>query len=310
MTVNLPRPEDYIVDYSPLQDAELFIWVVNERPQSKLTLRSLVRRTREAAYRILEGNRDPNDIAAEQAWQIIQKKWKTLTPETIAQFLVEKFTPTDPLRKFEYPFLARCLARSDVSKNIIVDMGGGHSYSTVVPMLFRYPNTRILSIDVVNHSRMSRYNVEYVTGDCIQTNLPEQSADVVALISTLEHVGLGRWGDPLDVEGDIKAMREAWRILKPGGHVVLTIPYGFPTVVYNLHRVYDAGRVSILTKGFNIVLSEYSLLGKPATQEQIEGARLVAEFPGYNKTLPPQNGVTAPDVPGGAMYLLQKTEQK
>lgn len=307
MHTNSPQPEDYILDYSPVQAAELVTWIVDERSSDGLSVRSTARQIRKLMRRIfVEHMRDPNDLEAENAWQIITKQWGSITTESIAQFFAEKYANTDPNRKFEYPFFARCLARSDVQKNVIVDMGGGHSYSTVVPMLFRFPNTRILSVDVVKHLGLSKYNVEYVQGDCIHTNLPNESADVVGIISTLEHVGLGRWGDPLDVEGDIKAMREAWRILKPGGHLVLTIPYGFPTVVYNLHRVYDIGRVSKLTSGFRMIGEQYCLLGKLATREEIEGVKLVKSVPGFPTTLRARNGVTVPDIPGSAMYLLQK----
>jgi hypothetical protein len=304
MNSQLPSPEDYIVDYSPIQPAELVKWIVDERPKSTSSLRGLARRLKVFTHQVLTGRRDDNDTEAEAAWKTIEKKWGIITLDTIAQFLTEKYSQTDYLRKFEYPFLARCLARPDVHSDIIVDMGGGNSYSTVVPMLFRFPSAQIFSVDVVNHSRSSKYNVKYM--DCTNTNLPSEVADVVTIISTLEHVGLGRWGDPLDVDGDIRAMGEAWRILKLGGHVVLTIPYGFPTVVYNLHRIYDTGRVSTLTKGFDIVHAEYSLLGRAAIQSEIEGVKLVPSIPGVRSTVPLKNGMKVPEIPGGAMFLLQK----
>lgn len=40
--------------------------------------------------------------------------------------------------------------------------------------------------------------------------------DVVMSISTFEHDGLGRYGDPLNPNGDIIAMRSTRRLLKPG----------------------------------------------------------------------------------------------
>ena len=108
----------------------------------------------------------------------------------------------------------------------------------------------------------------------MNTHLTDKSVDVVTIISTLEHVGLGRYGDPLDVDGDIRTMREVWRILKPGGHAILTIPYGYPTVVYNLHRVYDNGRLRLLTEGFKPVVVQYSSLGKLCSRDRIEGKKV------------------------------------
>jgi SAM-dependent methyltransferase len=297
-------PEDFIVDYSPRQRADLFLLFVDERPPAGL--RGLVRQF----YRWLFGvgdNKDANDAQAEKAWQTMNERYGNTNAETVTQFLTEKFDGVDHLRKFEYSFLARCLTRPDVKTNVAnvyVDMGGGNSYSTVVPILLRLPSAQILSVDVVNHTTQSKYGVRYVRGDCMNTYLSDESADVVTLISTLEHIGLGRWGDPLDVNGDIKTMREAWRILKLGGHVVLTIPYGYPTVVYNLHRIYDAGRLSLITQGFEIVLEEYSLMGQTAQRENIEGVKMVREIPGYYKAM----ASNQPEIPGGGMFLLRKVK--
>ena len=41
--------------------------------------------------------------------------------------------------------------------------------------------------------------------------------DVAVSISSLEHDGLGRYGDPIDPEGDLKAIQNIKRLLKPGG---------------------------------------------------------------------------------------------
>jgi Caenorhabditis protein of unknown function, DUF268 len=41
--------------------------------------------------------------------------------------------------------------------------------------------------------------------------------DAAISISSFEHDGLGRYGDPLDPDGDLKAMRNMKKIVKPGG---------------------------------------------------------------------------------------------
>ncbi|HEY3376487.1 MAG TPA: DUF268 domain-containing protein [Armatimonadota bacterium] len=279
------QPEDFQKNYSPLREAQLTLHIIDEQP--RCTPRNIARAIRDW---LLLRIGDINDLRAEQAWRTIRKRWGTITPEHIYQYLGERWAH-DIMRTFEYSFQARCLLREDVHAGHIVDLGGGYSYSTVVPMLLQLPEATILSLDVMHHQRRSRYGVRYVCGNCIETNLPAESADVVTLISTLEHVGLGRYGDPLAVDGDIRTMREAHRILKPGGHVILTVPYGYPTVVFNMHRIYDDGRFGLVTQGFTPVLTEYSLHGKLASQAEAE-----AEFMHKH-----------PDLSGGIMALLRKT---
>ena len=46
-----------------------------------------------------------------------------------------------------------------------------------------------------------------------------ETFDVILSISSFEHDGLGRYGDPLDPDGDLRSMKEAAQILRPGGGV-------------------------------------------------------------------------------------------
>lgn len=47
---------------------------------------------------------------------------------------------------------------------------------------------------------------------------------------------ISRYGDPLDANADIKAMRLSRCLVRPGGRLLLTIPVGPDVVAYNLHR--------------------------------------------------------------------------
>jgi hypothetical protein len=136
----------------------------------------------------------------------------------------------------------------------------------------------------------------------METGLPSDFASLAISISTFEHIGLGRWGDPLDVDGDIKAMREMLRILQPGGHAVLTLPFGTPTVVYDLHRIYDRSRIARLIEGFDIIDTQYSLLGAPATYEEVASKPATTTFMTFYAHPP----APLPNPQGGIMLLLRK----
>ena len=56
---------------------------------------------------------------------------------------------------------------------------------------------------------------------------------------TIEHIGLGRYGDEIDPEGDIKSINELKRVLKPGGDLLFVTPVGTPKIEFNAHRIYS-----------------------------------------------------------------------
>lgn len=60
---------------------------------------------------------------------------------------------------------------------------------------------------------------------------------------TVEHVGLGRYGDALDYDGDLVAMRELQRVLAPGGSLLFVVPVGKPQVLFNAHRIYSYSQI-------------------------------------------------------------------
>jgi hypothetical protein len=91
-------------------------------------------------------------------------------------------------------------------------------------------------------------------------NLPfaNQSIASLSCMHTIEHIGLGRYGDPLDPQGDLKAMTELKRVLKPGGDLLFVTPVGKPKLAFNAHRIYSYEQ--ILTSFAPLQLQEFSLV--------------------------------------------------
>ena len=84
--------------------------------------------------------------------------------------------------------------------------------------------------------------------------------DGIVTQSSIEHSGLGRYGDALNPWGDILAIARAWCVTKPNAFMWLSVPTGKDFVFYNWHRVYGRIRWPLLTinwkqigqtKGFN-----------------------------------------------------------
>ncbi len=70
-------------------------------------------------------------------------------------------------------------------------------------------------------------------------------------ISSFEHDGLGMFGDPLDPEGDLKAMRKMKERIRPGGLLFLAVPTGRDAVKFNLCRIYGRKRLPLLMDGWD-----------------------------------------------------------
>lgn len=76
--------------------------------------------------------------------------------------------------------------------------------------------------------------------------------DAVFSISSFEHDGLGRYGDPLNPDGDIAAMASIHSYLHPDGVFYLSVPVGDDVVQWNEGRVYGATRLPLLLKGWAV----------------------------------------------------------
>jgi SAM-dependent methyltransferase len=76
--------------------------------------------------------------------------------------------------------------------------------------------------------------------DVLDYCFPRQSFDWIVAISTIEHIGLGHYGDPVDPDGDTHAMECAYHWLKPGGWMYLDVPFADTYRVFGTKcRIYD-----------------------------------------------------------------------
>jgi hypothetical protein len=78
--------------------------------------------------------------------------------------------------------------------------------------------------------------------------------DIVLSISSIEHDGLGRYGDPINPNGDLEFMTMAkQKLLKDNGHMILAMPVGKDCLYWNAHRVYGLLRLPLLLQGWEVV---------------------------------------------------------
>jgi hypothetical protein len=83
-----------------------------------------------------------------------------------------------------------------------------------------------------------------------QWDAAQPKFDVAWSISSFEHDGLGMYGDPLDPEGDLKAMHKLKRMVKPDGLAFLSVPVGKDKILFNNARIYGRIRMPMLIDGW------------------------------------------------------------
>lgn len=152
---------------------------------------------------------------------------------------------------FESAFAAEQL--SFVSGGEVLDIGSYRHF--VLGLMARGPVT---TIDVRSrHPICSRESI--VTCDAKKLELESGRFTAVVSLCALEHFGLGRYGDPFDIDADRQAMAEMIRVLKPGGVLIFTtlVTRGQPTIAFNAHRIYNRKMIHDLSQGLEIIKEKY-----------------------------------------------------
>lgn len=99
-------------------------------------------------------------------------------------------------------------------------------------------------------------NFECVEGSILKLPFADNSVGSLSCLHVAEHIGLGRYGDPLDPLGTAKACLELARVLKSGGYLYFALPIGRQATYFNAHRVHNP---RIIVKYFSdLVLEEFS----------------------------------------------------
>jgi hypothetical protein len=107
-------------------------------------------------------------------------------------------------------------------------------------------------------ARLELNNLTWDSADLMKLPFESGSIPSLSCMHVVEHIGLGRYGDPLNPDGDIIAMQELKRVLTLGGSLLFVVPVGRPLLSFNSHRVYSYEQVVESFTGLSLV--EFTLI--------------------------------------------------
>lgn len=105
---------------------------------------------------------------------------------------------------------------------------------------------------------LSLSNLSSEAGDLMSLPFANNSIETISCMHVIEHIGLGRYGDPLDPNGDVKAINELKRVTQKNGYIIFVTPVGVPQIMFNAHRIYSYNQIIDRFSGCELV--EFSLI--------------------------------------------------
>ncbi|MFH1369559.1 MAG: class I SAM-dependent methyltransferase [Elusimicrobiota bacterium] len=125
----------------------------------------------------------------------------------------------------------------------------------------------------LNDCGLEHPNFTFVKGDFSKNTLPGDRFDAIVAVSALEHSGMGSYGGGTYTRADDTILGEFHRVLKTGGKLIITVPFG-KNEEGEGYRIYDDVSLAGLIKKFKILKSEYYMgmdrkFWLPAAKEEL-----------------------------------------
>ncbi|PIU61386.1 MAG: hypothetical protein COS85_21120 [Armatimonadetes bacterium CG07_land_8_20_14_0_80_59_28] len=141
-------------------------------------------------------------------------------------------TPIEPTYFYQDTWAFERIVRRQPALH--VDVGSHHRFvsflSQVVP---------VTMVDLRPWS-LQLSSIQFEQGSILALPFKDASVPSVSSLCVIEHVGLGRYGDPLDPWGSEKAVEELKRIIQPEGDLYVSVPLDETNRVYfNAHRAFE-----------------------------------------------------------------------
>ncbi len=142
-----------------------------------------------------------------------------------------KYTPIEPTYFFQDSWAAKHLF--ELKPKHHYDVG---SSAKTMGILSQFVPITMIDIRPIE---LELDHLHFKEGSILALPFEDESLETISSLCVVEHIGLGRYGDPIDSFGSEKAIIELKRVLKIGGTLLLSVPVDNENTVYfNAHRAF------------------------------------------------------------------------
>lgn len=158
-------------------------------------------------------------------------------------------------------FLYEAFTKYPLAGKHVLIMGSTFPWYEAMCLAFGAASCTTLDYNQVKyaHPKLRTFTVaEFARADPATTR---KRFDVILSISSFEHDGLGRYGDPLNPDADLEAVRSLKQYAHPpcaagtdeATKVFLAVPVGPDALVWNAQRIYGPLRLPLLLADWQIL---------------------------------------------------------
>lgn len=205
-------------------------------------IKSIFKKKKKLAPKFLADFQRFSDMAS------ISKKRFLLETDDFFPIINEKTAYTGFDRHYVYhpAWAARIISRIRPEKH--VDISSTLHFCSIV--------SAFIPVDFYDYrpAKLFLSQLKSKSADLLDLPFGDRTIPSLSCMHTVEHVGLGRYGDPIDYDGDLEAIKELKRVLAVGGHLLFVVPLGRESrIFFNAHRVYTKQHVLDLFADLQLV---------------------------------------------------------
>jgi hypothetical protein len=113
--------------------------------------------------------------------------------------------------------------------------------------------TKVEFVDIRPLAVSNISSIRSIKGSILELPYADNSIKSLSCLHVAEHIGLGRYGDPLDPLGTKKAAAELSRCLAKDGNLFISVPVGKHRVCFNAHRIHSPKQILEYFDGLKLV---------------------------------------------------------